>query len=373
MKARAAVALAATLAAAPAAAQTTWTLQGGAGGARLVGPTIAELRGPQAQVAGLPAGDYEVHFGVDALGKPRSLALTVGDGEHVALAVAAGGREEADELDWSAPGWQDVDGVLPGRVHALPDAGDYRIEARVEPRAGVARCALVARWRGPQQHYALVVDLAAAELRLERWLGPEPIVLGRAPAPAAGAGAGQGSAWRLALQLHGFRLQAFVDDAPAFEVLDGAIATGGFGWRGAPGDWRWLRRGPVAGPCASAALVQTAAAARLLAATVVTPGHYYVLELRLDRPHPLLPLDAAGLEPWLLQRPAAPQVLQADWRDSPGRGGTGEVGRDGVFGGTLRWPALPGLRRQIALVRALLVRADGGGITAATPAVTLWL
>lgn len=373
MNAGAAGALAAALLSAPAAAQTTWTLHGGAAGARLVGPAIADLRGPHAHVAGLPAGDYAVHFGTDARGKPRSLSLAVGDGERIALAVAAAGPEPGDEQDWSAPGWMDVDGALPGRVRALPDADDYRVEARVAPRAGVERCALVARWRGPQQHYALVLDLAAGELRLERWLGPGPIVLGRAPAPLPAPAAGEGDGWRLALQLHGFRLQAFVDDAPAFEVLDGAITAGGFGWRGAAGDWRWLRHGPVAEPRASAALVQTAAAARLWAATVVTPGHHYVLELRLDRPHPLLPLDAAGLEPWLLQRPAAPQVLLADLRDAPGPGGIGEVGRDGRLGGALRWPALPGLRGQIALVRALLVRADGGEISAATPAVPLRL
>ena len=63
---------------------------------------------------------------------------------------------------------------------------------------------------------------------------------------------------------------------------------------------------------ASAAVVQRAGSATFHAAVTVPPGNQHVLRLELDRPHPVVPRSPAGLEPWLLQRPAAPEILLAD-------------------------------------------------------------
>src|SRR5262249_21761186 len=53
---------------APALAQSRWQFTGGDGTARAAGPTRKVLHGPRASADGLAAGDYEVHFGVDAAG-----------------------------------------------------------------------------------------------------------------------------------------------------------------------------------------------------------------------------------------------------------------------------------------------------------------
>jgi hypothetical protein len=232
---------------------------------------------------------------------------------------------------------------------------------------------LVARWRDGTENYTLLLDLAAREVRLERQLGPEPFVLARAALraqPVADA------PLRLALQVHGFRLQALLDDEVVLQLLDGALTKGAFGvcWQGAPPGWRSLAIAPPAAPRASVALVQGAGgAAALHAALPSTPGHWFVLELRLDRPHALLPFDAAGLEPWLLTRPAAPRVLTTDLRGALGARTFGELPANGFVSLPVEWPDLPALRLQIAMARVLLVTPDGDRVTAASPAVPLRL
>jgi hypothetical protein len=367
-----AVPLAGALLAGSAMTQTVWYLRGSDASMRVVGEAVRELRGPRAMAADLPAGAYELHFATDALGQPASLSLEVPDRAVVHVAVAPAAAAAAREVPLAGEGWTEATGgANPGwiaRCSGGADAGDYRVAATCSAGGSAGACGLVARWRSAEHHYRFVWDRAAAEFRLERVLGKDTIVLARGPAAVAAA-----RAPTLALQVVGFRLQAFCDDALVLQALDGAFAAGAFGtWTaGPPVVWQRVTLEAPAPARASSALVREAAVATFQAATEVVPGHYHVLELRLDRPHALVPLRPNGHEEWLLQRPAAPQVLLADWRGSLGAAGLGEVGRTGTFASEVRWPALVGLLGQVALVRALLVSPDGEATVAATPAVPL--
>lgn len=114
------------------------------------------------------------------------------------------------------------------------------------------------------------------ELRLERQLGAEAYVLARAPAPVA-----DDQPHELALQVAGFRVQAFLDDVLVVQVLDGAIGRGGFGcW--SSGDavrWQSLASTSPVPAVASSALVGEVGEARLVTATAVAAGHLHVLQL----------------------------------------------------------------------------------------------
>lgn len=373
MKARGPAFVVAAFVAAAAPAQTEWRLCGSDAVVRVGGAATAELQGPRAARSQLAAGDIVVHFGVDALGKPVSLAFPVPAGAMVQVAVEPAGPAARRSLAVAGSGWTETAGTDTVRTTGSLEEGDYRLEVRQEPAAGTAVVGLVARWRSATQFYAFVLDRERGEVRFERHLGPDALVLARAAAPQAVAGART-----LALQVQGFRLQGLIDDAIVLQMFDGALTNGACGvcWRGTGPAWGELRLGPPVPPRASAALVQEpGVAATFHAATTVTPGHWYVLELRLDRPHPLVPTDSAGLEPWLLGRAAAPEVLRTDLRGLLGRGTFGEVPPDGGVHFPVEWPDLPALRLHVAMARALLVTADGCEVTAATPAVPVrfWL
>ena len=94
-----------------------------------------------------------------------------------------------------------------------------------------------------------------------------------------------------------------------------------------------------------------------------------MLEVALDRPHPVVPLTEAGLELWLLQRPAAPRILLGQFRDDLGSGTIGELPTDGRMQSGLRWPSGPALANQAALVRVLVVSPDGDRLVSRTPSV----
>jgi hypothetical protein len=107
----------------------------------------------------------------------------------------------------------------------------------------------------------------------------------------------------------------------------------------------------------------------LHASTPVSPGHAWFVELALDRPHPLVPLDANGIEPWLLQRPAAPHALLCDWAGSLGPAARGEVPADGKIAAQLNWPDLPVVRRLGAMAQLVFVTSDGAAVGGLAPAV----
>lgn len=349
-------------------AQSDWYLRGGHAEVRVVGPGNTVLTGPRDQRAGLAAGDYEVLFGADAAGVPGRLVFAVPDRASVHLAAAPAAEVSSRTFGISDPEWVETTGPDTMRTVGGRDEGDYRVSATVAVDATNPVVGLVARWQGPDEFYAFLVDNTRGEVRLERRLGAKPLVLARATVPTP-----PGSR-TLALQVHGFRLQASIDDRVVLQVFDGGITRGAFGicWQGPVPAWRTFAVAPPATPRASAALVRTGPGrATVHASTPVSPGHWSVVELVLDRPHPLVPRDGAGLEPWLLQRPAAPRVMTADWRGTLAGNGIGEVPGQGVVRCDLEWPELPALRLQAAAVRLLFVSADGEAITAATPPVPL--
>ena len=350
-------------------AQAEWQLCGSAASAHITGAAPAELVGPRASAAKLKAGECTVNFGVDALGRPASLRLAVPDGARVHVAVAAAGPAAVRVVPTTGEGWQQTTGVDIVRTTGSPEDSDYCVEGAFVAAEASQIVGVVARWRSATEFYACVLDRARGEVRIERHLGPDALVLAKTTVPSAGA-----EARRLGLQVQGFRLQAVLDDAIVLQLFDGAVTKGAFGvcWRGEAPAWKAVTVAPPAPQRASAALVRTAdGTAMLSAATAVTPGHWHVLELALDRPHALVVRDAAGLEPWLLLRPAAPWVIDTDWRGLLGKGSLGEVPTSGNVSHPVEWPDLPRLRLQAALVRMLLVTADGSTVTASTPAVPL--
>lgn len=363
MTARRAVAAAivAVVAHAAVPAQVSWSFWGGAATARVSGTAGAELAGPRAAIE-LAAGPASVHFGVDANGKPGSLSFDTGDGAAVHVAVDPAPAAAWREIAGTDGGWVEHAGAASVRTIGSPDDGEYRLEAVVTPTTQDV-LGLVARWRGPGQNYRFVLDRKAAEVRFERRLGGSVLVLVRAAYAAPPAGV----PLRLAFQLQGFRLSAAIDDAPVLACFDGALTAGSFGTcqSGPAADWR-LRVAPPAPLRGSAALVQDGSHVVLHAVTAVEPGHWYVLRLELDRPHPLVP-TWNGVEPALLQRPAAPEVLLADWRGQLARRGIGEIDPTGLLQCELELPVLPALRHRTALLRALLVEAHGDAQVGRTP------
>ncbi|MCC7396907.1 MAG: hypothetical protein IT455_07545 [Planctomycetes bacterium] len=343
------------------AAQTTWTTHGAPVPPRVVGAAAAATPGATAVV--LPAGGYDVHFAADAAGKPESLRFVVVDGDVVGLAVERAAPVAATAIAAHDPAWSQGPGTC---TIAAPERRDYRLVVTFDAAAG--DCGLIARRRDDDNLYRLDWHRDRGELRLARRVGGSRLELARAPLPPLSPGP-----HTLALQVHGFRLAAWFDDAQMLTELDGALTAGDFGvaWSGEGPPFTRFVVEPVAAPRGSAALVRRDGAASYFASAVVSAGHRHVLEIGLDRPHALLPRDVDGVEPWLLQPPAAPTCLLADWRDSLGPGGIGELGPGGRLGAELRWPRLPGLALQCGLVRALLVTGGGEAVVGATPAVPL--
>jgi hypothetical protein len=353
------------LAASALPAQTSWQLRGGDATVRITGAATAELRGPRDARDGLPAGDYAVHFGADAAGKPGSLAFAVPTGAGVQLASEQAPALAARIVPLDGDGWRSFPGALALRVTGSGDDGDYRVDVEF---VGDGPAGVVARCRDEERYYALLFDGVAGEVRLERRLGPDAFVVAR----AAVAATSRGAVRRLGLQAHGFRLQAWLDDAIVLQAFDGALTTGqvGLAWRGEAPEWRGLRVAPPATPRSSVALVAGPGEALLHAAVAVLPGHHAVLELGLDRPHALVPRTANGCEVALLLGSASPQVALDEWRGTIGPGRT-QVEVGGALAVPVRWPDLPSLRSQAVLVRLLFVSPDGEACVGSTPAVPL--
>lgn len=351
------VALAAVL-----SAQTHWQVTNGEAPVRLAGAVDRELRGPLATADDLPAGDYEVHFGPDAAGKPMSLAFAVPPGAFVHVATTAAPALVAQDLTHREDR-QLHDGGRLLRSSGDAERRDYRVEAVVvvDDQATIG---VIARGRDDGDSYRLLLDGAARELRLERRLGGLPLVIARAAVTDRGATA---RPRRLALQVHGFRLEGWLDDAVVVQALDGALAAGepGLCWLGAPPDVRAIALAPPAGQRASAALIAGRGAATLHAGLPFSPGHFCVLELSLDRPHGLVLREPGGEEPWLLGVAAAPRVALDDWRGSLA-GGPRELPVGGAFTLGLAWHDAAGIGGQAALARLLVVDPGGSAVVGAT-------
>jgi hypothetical protein len=365
----AASAIGAFTAAAP--AQSWWYSEGHAAPIRVVGEQSMQLAARRA-TASLPAGDYAVHFGTDAAGKPMSLEFPVAEADAVRLAIESAPTAVERVIPATDSAWQEhqkATSALPTYYRTMPLAdAAVRISATLRAATVGGVFGLVACFCDVDHRYRFAWDRTKGELRLERRLGQHDLILASAAVAAL-----DDRLHTLTLQVQGFRLSAFVDEALVLEALDGALTGGSVGqfWTGDAPDWSRFVIEPAASLRTSAALVRRDGAATLHVGTVVSPGHFHVLAMVLDRPHALVPLTASGLELFLLQRPAAPLCLLADWRDSLGAGGIGEVPRTGLFASTLRWPNLPQLRHQAVMVGALLVTADGDVVAAASPFVPL--
>lgn len=356
----------------PARAPVTWSRAGGGGECVVLGPSTLRLLAPRALATSVGGGTHTVHFAADAAGRPEPLALDVPAGADVQLATApadaaalavlrtkdAAGNGSDDGENWR---WRGT------------DAADQRL---VLTLGGVALATLRARRRGDAERYELTYVAKTRTVQLVRVLGGPPFTLATATLPD-----GLAAPRALEFELHGFRLQAFVDGVRVLQVLDGAIGSGdvGMGWSrdglfggglGADG----LAVAPPAAPRPAAALVRDSAnTATLYAASAAPPGPWAIVELALDRPHPLLLREASGCEPWLLQRPAAPVVMWATPQQELGPGTFAETPAQGPSRAALRWPALPALVGHVALARVVFVAADGSAELGRSPAVALRL
>lgn len=245
--------------------------------------------------------------------------------------------------------------------------GLLRVRVRPTRRDG-GQFGLIARCGGKEQHYRLAWDVAAAELRLERQFGAHREVLGRTPLPTAD------EAWReLALQVEGFRLQAFVDGRLFAQALDGAHGDGRVGVfaTGAAGcQFRGFAASAPLPWTASAALVVAAGEIALTARAPAAVGGVYAVSLALDRPCVALP-ELAGCEPFVLQRPAAPLVALG--AGGLGNGMFGDVDPRGDLQARFRLPRLPAMCGQVVLVSALLGSPDGSEAVGRLPAIALRL
>jgi hypothetical protein len=370
-----AIARAAVLAvlATAAAAQAQWRLTGDGASACIAGAEPAHIEAGERLELG--AGDFAVHFPADARGKPISLAFPVGAGDTVELAIDGAGPAPARVLPIDGDGSREfalaATGSAPLHLRTRVDGADesdYRISVTIDAGALAGVSGLVARCRPDGDCYALLLDAGAGRLSLERWLGGDRFVLHSAACELP-----EGPNPTLTLQADGFRLQGYIDDAVVVQVFDGALSQGAVGvaWRSERPEFSPLTLAPPAKPRASTALVRSRGAATLHAAVSAPAGSLHVLELSLDRPHPLVPRDAAGFEPWLCQRPAAPQVLLGDFRDSLGANSFGELPVDGHVEAVLRWRELPALVTHVALVRVLIADPAGDAITERAPAAPL--
>lgn len=347
-----------------------WSRTGGGGECVVLGPATLRLATPSSRAESADGGTFTVCFAADAAGRPEPLALDVPAGADVQLATASAGAATPTVLSTrDATGSGDADGASwrwPGTV-----AADQRL---VLALGRVAMATLRARMRSDTERYEFAYDAKARTLQLVRVLGGPPLALATATLPE-----GLAAPRSLEFELHGFRLQAFVDGVRVLQILDGAIGSGevGMAWRrdGAIGGDRgdtMLAVGAPSAPRPSAALVRdTANTATLHAASAAPPGPWAIVELALDRPHPLLLREASGCEPWLLQRPAAPVVLWATPKQELGAGTFAETPPLGPARAALRWPALPALVGQVALARVVFVAADGSAALDRSPAVSL--
>jgi len=372
-------AIAATLAAslgaaADLSAQSAWQMEGARMSARIAGASDVQLA--PGEVEQLDAGAFAVHFAANADGKPASLAFEVPERATVVLGVAdAKPAARRPAKVHGAGAFEDT--LTTSRreapIHintigeAAKDMRDYRMSARVRGTKGCEMFALVGRHTAKGGCYLFAIDWNARKVRLERIMGGDHFVVQQADLPRVEREV------TLTLQVHGFRIEGLVDDAPLVRSFDGAISAGapGVAWSGERPDYPQVWLEEPAAPSASAAMVQTDRAATLHAAVAQPPGSLAVVELLLDRPHRWIPRTPGGFEPWLHQPMAAPVVAWGDWRNSLGSSTISEVDYDGQVHVGLRWPDLPALRLHTALVRVQVATADGGPIVGSTPPVRI--
>lgn len=362
MKALLAVALFATML----PAQATWTFVGGDSAARVqaAAESAMLLHGPRATRDDGPSGDCKVTYAADALGRPLPIEFAVAPGDRVQLAVWPAGSLTTTPVALDGDGWHQHDGEWIVRTTKEGANGSQCVSVRTTAVDGTTGLGLVVRWRSAENWCRCVWDFEQGELRYERCLGGRITTMARTPLPA------DRREHALTVQVTGFRVQAFVDDVPALTCFDGGSAPGAYGTchRGVAPQWHSLALAEPGQASASIAVVRGAGATQLHAALPWSPGQAFVLELALDRPHPLV-LAPNGFESLFLLRPAAPQVLLSDWSQRLGRGTTGQLARDGLLHCELA-PTVPGLVGQAALARVLAI-ASGEVVVDTSPPIAI--
>ncbi|MFK7738776.1 MAG: hypothetical protein AB8H80_00530 [Planctomycetota bacterium] len=386
--------------AAAAAGATALSAQGPSAGPDAV--ATRQVEGGRMQVRWRQAKEQlSVDFPFGAAGKPRSLAFAAGKGDLVRVAAHAAGSppelperggfgEELRTVELTTRALGDVHAEVAAKLRddspavdtpADDTPADYRVSIRVTAGNGCERYGLVARYREGQGCYFFSVEPATGLVRIERWHGADHFVVRQLQVDALMRGSGKAREHTLSFEVLGFRLQAFVDDRPVLQVLDGGLPVGapGRAWVGARPEFGDVAIAPPSEPLPSAAIVRSAGAqkasrATLYAAATASPGSVYVIELALDRPHPWVPRSVSGFEPWICQRPAAPTVLWAEPRGSLGNRCLGELGYEGLIAADIRWPdasKCSALRGLCALVRVQIATAGGERLIEQTPAVSL--
>ena len=227
-----------------------------------------------------------------------------------------------------------------------PPDHEARVRVRFESPNGV--CGLVCRQSPAGGHYRLAWDAASAQLRLERHMGDQVVALAVADAPA------NANEWHdLELQVDGFRLQAFCDDRPVGQVMDGALDKGLYGtYVGEDAEvlFEQLAVASPAKPLASVASVTWPGHTSFYGQVPNAPESGYALCLRLDTPLSVWPVGPAGFEPFLLQSPAEPVLLI--------RSAMGLVGPRGAIETGFSWPAGSMFLGQAALLGGFLSTPD---------------
>jgi hypothetical protein len=136
--ARAAALACGLLLATAASAQSTWQMRGSDAAVSIVGENRTRLQGPRPLPVTLPAGQYDVHFGADAAGKPISLSFGVPEHAAVAVGVMQAGAVGSRGIPLDGDGWTETrggggaKGMLGGALHGsrgseqLPRRGDVQ-------------------------------------------------------------------------------------------------------------------------------------------------------------------------------------------------------------------------------------------------------
>lgn len=353
------------------AAQSSWQVEGGRARARVVGEGALRMPvgGHEVALGARPKGSCRAHFPATGAGKPRSLELQVPAGAAVVLGVASAPPIARRPLTLDTTGALSAAAIAePLSVHTASDAAleqrDYRLSATASREAGCEMFGLLGRYSERGGCYLLALDWSKGEVRLERWLGEDRLVLGRADAPP------NRTEVTLSLQVNGLRVEGSVDDALLVRALDGAITAGkpGVAWSGVRPAVSRVWAQPAAAALASVAVVRSGRAATLYAAVPQPPSSVASLELMLDRPHGWIPRDSGGFELWLSQPWAAPVVAWGVGREDLGSPTLTEVDVDGRLQAVVSWPDLPALAKQVALARWHVVSPSGDSIVATTPA-----
>ncbi|GAB4140325.1 MAG: hypothetical protein Fur0037_06840 [Planctomycetota bacterium] len=332
--------------------------------ARVLGPRTNARAAGSALLEDLAPGTYCVHFAPGSRGKPASICVELPPGAFADVAAEPGGGQDAEggvELEDGGEGAPGAPWTALAR--SAGEAGPQRVTALCD--AAFGPCSLLLRWTGEADHYRFRWEPRLRESVLERVVGGQVLVLGRAAAPGEGT-------HRLMAQADGFRIACWLDDAPAVLTMDGAHASGRAGVRverGRPGALNVQIGAPVK-PLASIAAVRSerdgAVTAQMIASAPDLAGLDYAVAL-----HARPPRAELGLLPLLdgnTRLLPVGESIRGRWRSV--RGSFGPSGRAEAV---LSWPARFGALALDAVAQVVAIRPDGSEVVETLPFVSMRL